>query len=350
MAKLLSEQFRKNIEKSGMTDDVLAGLYDAVKNMPDEDFKAYMFVNKDYFKRNIPAAVKEIDGFQSLVTIEPDWGSSNINYDEVTGSIGALDKFHEYDMNDFDVFGAKVGMTGNSFMKQMAKDKIALDRKRIAHGEDLGGWFESPKSFAHNLGGAFMNVMAPRTQESIERGEEPGLKEYALDIGSAAAQTLPVGSIFKVSNAYKPLSLRSILANASVPAAIEAVESVVYDEDNQRSEFDPFDVAKGAAVNIAMPRGLKRFGAEKWDDFGKNISTKNVPGLKLILSKGPKGTISDIVTNKTGDVIYANKATPLPFAGQKLEEGQKKKKIQQEKQKKKESAIRKFLINENEEK
>lgn len=353
MAKLLSEQFRENIRKSDVRDDLTAGLYDAVKDMSDEDFKEYMYSSRKYFKENMPIAVDKIEGFQQYVSEEPSWGAQNIDYKKVTGSEDALDKFNDYDMKDFEYFGSKVGMTGKEFMQQMAKDKTELDRYRIAHGEDAGGWFDSPTAFAHNLGGAFMNVLAPRTQEAISRGEEPTMKDYALDIGLDAAQAIPVGKLAKVPAGAKMFGIRNVLANAAVPTVGETADAIAYGDENPRGNFDPIDVAKGTAVNIMMPRFLKKYGSESWDDVAKNLTTKNIPGLGKILSIGPEGTISEIATNKSGDVLYSNRGTPLPIVGPMLDKEQKEKAIEKEKEENKkkakknaESITRRYLLGE----
>lgn len=344
MAELLSDKFRKSIEDTDFTDQKLSDLYDAVKGMSDEDFKEYMYVNRGYFKKNMPAAVEEVAGFQGYVSEEPSWGSTNIDYEKVTGSSDALDKMDEYDMKDMEYFGSKAGLSGKEFLHQMTQDKIANDRKKIAHGEDEGGWFESPKSFAKNVAGAAMNVMAPRTQEAIERGEQPTIKDRVLDIAENAAQSLPVGKIAKVPAATKAFGLRNILANAAVPVASETADYIAYDEDNQRGSFDPFDVVKGTGVNIMMPRILRRTGSDNWSNVGKNVSS-HIP----ILQKGPAGDISDIVSNKTGNVLYSNRQTPLPIVGGLLEKEQKEQKVNKAKEKKKESATKKWLLEMNKE-
>ena len=342
MAELLSDKFRKAIEDSDFTDNKLADLYDAVKGMSDEDFKKFMYVNKDTYKKDLPAAVEEIPTFQQYVSEEPTWGVANIDYEKVTGSADALDRFDEYDMKDMEYFGSKVGMTGKEFLYQMAKDKTEQDRRRIAHGEDAGGWFDSPTAFAHNLGGAFMNVMAPRSQEAIEHGEEPSVKDVALDVAVDAAQTLPVGKIAKVPAAAKAMGIRNILANAAVPTAAEIADAAAYDEENPRGNFDIIDVAKGTGVNVIMPRVLRKYGSDKWDDIGKNLSTKNIPYVRKVLARGMEAGPSDIITNKTGDVLYQNRATPLPIVGALLDKEQKERKTKEERKKNKAEAENKY--------
>lgn len=331
MAELLSDKFRMAIkekaEKGDFDDDRISDLYEAVEGMNDDDFREYMFTNRQYFKQNMPAAVDEIEGFQKYVSEEPSWGvKDKIDYEKITGSADALDNFFDYDMKDFEYFGSKVGMSGKDFMKRMADDKTALDRRRIARGEDAGGWFESPTAFVKNLGGAYMGVFSPRTREAIERGESPKTRDYLLDIGSNVVEGLPVGNIAKGSKAINALS------NFIVPLAEETVDYAAYDVNNPRGNFSNVDWMKGGGINLATPRLLKKIGAE------------NIGATKSFLNKGPQGNVSDILGNKIGPAVYSNRQAPGPV-GYVLspviewEKEQDKKRIQQ---KNREAAEKKY--------
>lgn len=302
MAELLSEKFREAIAKSDYTDNRLADLYDVVEGMSDDDFKEYMYANRGYFQKNMPAAVDDIEGFQSYISEMPSYGVKNkIDYEKITGNPNALDNFYDYNMKDFEYFGSKAGMSGKEFMKRMAEDKTASDRHKIAYGEDEGGWFDSPKSFAKNLGGATMQLFAPRVQEAIARGEEPTTKDYLLDQASNIAETLPVGNIGKTRK------LLQMGSNFIVPAAEEVADYVAYDEENPRGNLSMADIAKGGSINYATPRLLNRFGIVDLDKIGKNVGIANVVGEAPI---GPAGSISDIFTNKLGSTVYANRRAP----------------------------------------
>ena len=334
--KLLSEQFRKEIEDSPFTDDNVADLYEAVKGMSDDEFKEYIYTNRTYFKQNMPAVVDGISSFQKFVSEEPNWGvKKGLDYEKITGSSDALDKFDEYDMKDMEYFGSKVGMTGKEFLNQMAKDKINQDRRRIAHGEDEGGWFDSPKSFAKNAGGAFMNVMAPRTQEAIERGEDPSAKDYLLDQGSNLLETLPVG---KISRGKK---LMELVANGLVPLTEEVADAIAYGDENPRGNFSVADVVKGTGVNFATPKLLNRWGV----DINQVGSKTGIPWSKLQLLG--QGNLTDIFTNKLGSQIYANRQANMPGLNlilRPLSEYEKEKDEEKLRKKNKESATKKYLI------
>lgn len=350
--KLLSDKFREALRKSDFEDKRIDALYDTVEGMSDEDFKEYLYVNRKYFKQNMPAAVEEIEGFDDYVSVEPKWKAENIDYKKVTGSDDALsdDKFYSYDMKDMENFGRKVGMTGKEFLAQMQKDKVEKDRKLIAHGEDEGGWLESPKSFVKNAGGALMNLMAPRTQEAIERGEEPQAKDYLLDQAENLAEAVPMGKIMKVGKAVKPFALKNVAANTVVPLGKEVADAIAYDEENPRGGLDWADVAKGAAVNVVMPRALRKYGAEKWDEIGNKVTTKNVPVLGKVFGIGGMATPTDLITNKTGDVLYRDRSTPIPLVGTYLDNYRKEDNVNKEKEKNKEASTKRFEITPEKEK
>lgn len=357
MAEKLSDKFRKNIENSDFTDDRLADLYDAVEGMSDTDFKEYMYANRAYFDQNMSAAVEDIPGFRKLISVEPDYGAKQIDYKKVTGSPDALDRFDEYTMKDMEAFGEQVGMTGNEFLNRMAQDKIKQDRERIAHGEGSGGWFDSPRSFAENLvGGALMNLVAPRTQEAIARGEEPDPKDYINDAAQNALYTIPFGrfapaiksvplfteaksatralrGILKDGPTREALKKSEILfdaierkageaatkaanvglklgSNSVAPATLELMDYGAYGDnpDNVRGKFNPIDILAGTGVN--------------WK-AGKLIE----PRIEKLIGPGiGSGSLTTWLTNQAGDRLYGDRSMgsilgrALPGAGPAINE------------------------------
>ena len=344
---LLSEKFRNAIEDTDFTDDALAGLYDAVENMNDEDFKEYMYSNRGYFEKNMPAAVEEVAGFRDLISKEPEFGvKKTIDYEKVTGSPDALDRFYDYNMKDFDYFGSQVGLTGKEFMKRMAEDKTALDRQRIARGEDEGGWLDSPKAFFKNTAGMLHGLGWPRVREAIERGEDPSNKDYVADAGQNLLYAMPYSKIPLVAKTatiapkelaaierefpriYKLLKGTEKVANGPLaapeklmrkamksspnlvaPLGTETLDWMAYrDTDNPRGDFSLADVGTGWLVN---------------NYAGKRIEPKIVKHLGGSLGSA----VTPYVTNKAGDMMFENKKLgqiPLPgasFVTKKIQEG-----------------------------
>ena len=321
--KLLSEKFRNSIRDSKFRDDMISGLYDAVEGMDDEKFREYMYTNRAYFNNNMPVAVDDIPGFKEYVTKEPEFGvRKKIDYEKVTGSPDALDRFYEYSMDDMDYFGSQVGMSGREFMKRMAEDKTNLDRMRIAHGEDEGGWFESPKSFAKNLGGATMNLLAKRSQEAIERGEDPALKDIALDSGENALYAVPWGKVAaKIKNiplfVDKIKYLRDINNLFQLPQ-IEKLASALEKSQGIGGKTARFLLSHGQdAVNPAimeiadaMAYDDNARGRAALGDFLSGTSINVMANRKLGSKLGKLGDFSEPVanwlTNKGGDLLYSD--------------------------------------------
>jgi hypothetical protein len=353
MAEKLSDKFRKSIEDSEFTDDRMADLYEAVEGMSDSDFKEYMYANRAYFDQNMSVAVDAIPGFRELISVEPDYGTKQIDYKKVTGSPDALDRFNEYTMKDMEAFGAKVGMTGNEFLNRMAQDKVKQDRERIAHGEGSGGWFDSPRAFAENLGGLAMNLLAPRTQEAIARGEDPQGKDYINDIAQDVLYAMPWGKlttaaktadVIKAAQQAKKFTARNwarradrALAkqvpelnnptmkgklkdaligasqNAITPTAIELMDYGAYgaygdDQDNIRGKLNPIDILAGTGVN--------------WK-AGKLIE----PRIEKLIGTGKlAGGVTTWLTNHAGDRLYGDRSMgsilgrALPGAGPAINE------------------------------
>ena len=297
MANLLSDKFRKAIADSDFTDDKLAGLYDAVENMSDDDFKEYMYSNRAYFKQNMPVAVDEIDGFQQYVSEEPNWSvNDKVDYEKLTGSPDALSdkKFYNYDMKDMEHFGSKVGMTGRQFLKQMAEDKIKQDRHDIAHGESENSpWYDKAASYA-------LALFGPRQQEAIERGEDPSFQDYTLDMTEDLAYATPWSKIGIVTKIPKVGGLTkkmlTVGENAITPTVTRVADKFAYDEDHPRGgEFtkgDLLDICKGYAVNEITPRLLNR-----------------VPITKPIIEHLPQAA-QTFATNRIGDAVYENRQAP----------------------------------------
>lgn len=329
MAEKLSDKFRKNLLKVDVEDEILDNLYDAVKDMSDEDFKEYMSANKGYYERNLPVVIEALPDFQTYISVEPGHTAAPIDYQKVTGSPDALDRFHEYNMKDMELFGSKVGMTGKEFLQRMAEDKTKQDRMRIAHGEDAGGWTEAP---VRNLAGAALTLLSPRVQESIERGEEPQTRDYYNDMIQNALYATPWGKLAPVVKsvpmfgeakfASRALANNNIArsalqkaetimnkaeeqagklvtkalnsglnvgSNAITPAAIEALDAAAYEDNLPRGTMSPTDVVLGTTLNW--------FGGKKLGP----IVDKNFSNL------GPGAT--SWITNRGSDMLYSNKNT-----------------------------------------
>lgn len=341
MAEKLSDKFRKNLLKVDVEDEILDNLYDAVEGMSDEDFKEYMSANKGYYERNLPVVIEALPDFREYISVEPGHTSAPIDYEKVTGSPDALDRFHEYNMKDMELFGSKVGMTGKEFLNRMATDKISRDRKRIAHGEDAGGWTEAP---IRNLAGAALTLLSPRVQEAIERGEEPQTRDYYNDMIQNALYATPWGKLTPVVKtvplfAEAKLASRFASKNNVARAALEKADMIMNKAEEQAGKLVTKALNTGLKVggNAITPTAMELLDAEAYEDelprgtlsptdvvlgttlnwFGGNKIGGRVE--KNFSNFGPGAT--SWITNRGSDMLYSNKNTgsmlgrALPGAG-----------------------------------
>lgn len=189
--------------------------------------------------------------------------------------------FRKMNKEELGRYQKKMGIEdAKGFEERAGQEELKRTRYKIAHGEDLGGWFDSPTSFAHNLGGATMSLLAPRSQEAIERGEDPTIGDIALDAIENAAYTYNPGSkIISPALALKNDGAKLatwLLGNGFNPALMEGLDASVYnleDRDTDRKDFSVSDVGIGTLVNA----GMAGFG-------------KRVPGSKKIFEE-PKNEI-----------------------------------------------------------
>lgn len=239
-------------------------LADAIDNLQsDKDVKEYIWANRGYFDKTIDAAaLKDAPNFRS--TIYGQMPSSEIKLDKEFGK--DWDKnFSQIPWNKIEYVAEQYGIDPKELNKQMADVATQNERYRIAHGEDLGGWFDSPASFAHNLGGATMSLFGRREQEAIARGEEPSYKDIALDASESALYAIPYGNVLKgvkvsgkVGAALTGKAAQTALTNTVAPVVTEAGDAVLYSDDNPRGEFSMQDVGTGIATNYAAPWVLNR--------------------------------------------------------------------------------------------
>lgn len=198
------------------------------------------------------------------------------------------------------MYQKKMGIDdANSFWNRASEEQVKRTRHKIAHGEDEGGWFDSPTAFAHNLGGSLMTLLNRRSQEAIERGEDPTLKDIALDAAENAAYTYnPVGKLvapLKMGAGEGTKFLLAGLSNAANPAVMESLDAISYgdNENTDRKDFSGTDVLLGTAINAAM------------GGIGERI-----PGVKNLFK--------DVTPQKV--MVAGKEVTVAPNVAKKLEE------------------------------
>lgn len=263
----LQDKLYKELYKAGLDDvaNVVADLED------DDEVRKYMWGNRGFFDK-----MYNDEDFQMAPTfsdlVHNDYTGGKIDYDKQFGK--DWDKnFNDISVNKIKYEAMKAGKDWKKMLNEMSTEATKRERYRIAHGEEEGGWFDSPKAFARNLHGAATNMFAPRSQEAIERGEEPSLKDQALDAGQNVLESLPWGRALKGAG----VGTRYLLSNATTPFVTEALDAAAYDE-GPRGDFSLSDATVGAGINVAAPvamnfagRKVAKYGPEGTRDMMKKL-------------------------------------------------------------------------------
>lgn len=169
------------------------------------------------------------------------------------------------------------GMTEEELWRALQEEATKESRRKIARGEDVGGWFDSPRAFASNLFGAGLGIVMPRTRERIESGEDVTAGDVGLDVGENILYgTNPLtGGVrlgLRALGRFAPRAaeaagrfgerrivqgLGTIGDAAANPVLMETADKIIYDEGD-RARFNAGDVGLGTATNLTMPFFLRR--------------------------------------------------------------------------------------------
>lgn len=322
---LVSAKIIDQIDNSGIESPVLNVLKKHIKDMSDKDTREFIFNNREFLKHTFKDDVLEnIPDLHTQVNKSPDYGVQDTNFDKMFEDLGqedVLDNFYDMDWRDIATIAKQKGITFKELMLQMQDAKISKDRDDIAHGRWNNTSVPTDKkgiswaNAGNELGGSLMTAFTPRRQEAIARGEDPSLKDTALDITENALYALPMGSVgrgvklvgagtkvgskvgSKVGNSLIGKGVKSLggtsvgkvakavsplTNNFVVPTITEAMDSYAYDnEDDPRADFSIVDPLIGGAVNIATPLVLRRGGS-----FLKRVTDNKMGGKLSNLGQG----------------------------------------------------------------
>lgn len=191
------------------------------------------------------------------------------------------------------------GMTEEELWRALQEEATKESRRKIARGEDIGGWFDSPSAFANNLFGAGLGLVMPRTRERIERGEDVTAGDVGLDIGENvlygtnpltggarlgvralgrfAPRAAEAAGRFGESRIVQGLGT---IGNAAAnPVLMETADKIIYDE-GERARFNADDVGLGTATNLTMPLFLRRQFSRGRRILGSEGETAAAEGAK----------------------------------------------------------------------
>lgn len=283
--KYLSNKLRKAIEQSGLTDDVLAGVYEAIENMDDEDLKEYIYSNGQYFKQNIPAAVQEIPEFRTLVNVEPNWGVDNKEYSKLFGN---EDLTEEEFLRNFDKVPYSVveyvaqqnGMNPKKLLNNIREKQTEQIRADIAnsYGENVPG----------KIAGFVTRTMFPKIVEgAVKEGRDPNLNEVAVDVGSNLAYAVPwtkvIGGAGKAAN---------LLGNSIAPTVSEGLD-VAFSDEEKGPAARLSNIGVGTLINAATPYVLKRAGNKVSRILEGKLTPAEEKAVKLLGSTSPRDIVSE---------------------------------------------------------
>ena len=285
-ASLLSDQLINDIEASGIGDNqVLAGISKQVKGMSNDELREYLWSGRQYFNQMLRNKdIDRVPNLQEYLTIKPSFGKKEYNFDKMFGDKNVLDKMNEYSMRDIEFIAAKNGMTGKELLDKMSEAKTKKDRYDQAHFQ--WNWDKIKEEPVEQAVRAGLGLFANRTQEAIERGEDPTKKDIAGDALEQGLYLMPWNRM--IGTGAKALKYAS---NAVAPTVSKVYDMKMYDDD-QRGSDDLLDaglqVVAGTAANLFAPalvqqtigrlskRGGAKGAAEAWRSFGEDKTNKEI--------------------------------------------------------------------------
>ena len=251
---------------------------------------------EDFSRHNL----KGLDDYRGLKNKKEFKAPSFDDIDKEGVYKGFFDKnspnYHEtFSDEELDEIREAMGLADMKALRdRIAEEQTKRDRYAVAHGEDLGGWFDSPAAFGNNLFGLGLTMFAPRTQEAIERGEDPSAKDVVLDLGEDAFYVMNPSEKAMVFGAKAAPKAMELLGKSKTierlgkgmiePFTMEAADALVYGDENPRGRFNPADVGIGTIVNAAMGKMTDGFTAK----------APKKPGLRIKNEGEVKPYIDDI--------------------------------------------------------
>lgn len=255
MASKIKETLLKEIrdqinryEKGNMKRALLDGLYTKIKGYEDDrDIVNTVWANRDLPLRMFTEPeLKRMPGFSNIIVGER--YDKKIDYDKTFGKDWYKNTAN-IPYNQVAIVAAKQGHEPRQVIQEMTDEAIKRNRYDAAHEGVLG---------------AVMPFVAKRTQEAIERGEEPQPKDYGLDLLQTGLEATPYGRAAKfINNPAGKFIVGRILSNSTAPLLTEVADAAAYDSTNTygRGDFSKADVGSGIITNMLGEGFLRTGGA-----------------------------------------------------------------------------------------
>ena len=140
----LENQLSANADEKPTTRDVaIFGLLDKIDELKnDQAIKEYFRVNNAMISKLVER--DEMPNLSQILHTEPDWGKEKaLDLKKMLGE-HAIDKWEQVPWDDIVYAAKQIDMDPMTLYKELASQGQQETRRKIAHGEDLGGWFDSP--------------------------------------------------------------------------------------------------------------------------------------------------------------------------------------------------------------
>ena len=271
------------LTQSGDVEAIELGNILAKTDISDKEMRQYINSGKGYYSKKWPNdLLAKMPTFRKALYSEPamntvkdfDKAFNDPNWDKeyIKGNIPE---------DQLDFIAEENGISKERLKELMNKEVTLRDRARDM---DVDLSLKGAQNF-------ITRAMFPRSTERYLKGDEIQGRDIALDAGENLLYMIPYGFAAKaLTNGGRAATLALAGSNAINPAITETADALVYSDDpeNERSVFQPTDVAKGTFINMAAPYALlrgagtagRRYGfpevGKRIEEFGTGTTAKDL--------------------------------------------------------------------------
>lgn len=297
------ETILDELTQSGDVEAIELGNILAKTDISDKEMRQYINSGKGYYSRKWPNdLLAKMPTFRKALYSEPTmntvkdfdkaFNDPNWDLEYIKGNIPE---------DQLDFIAEENGISKERLKELMNKEVTLRDRARDM---DVDLSLKGAQNF-------ITRAVFPRSTERYLRGDEIQGKDIALDAGENFLYMIPYGFAAKaLTNGGRAATLALAGSNAINPAITEATDALVYSDDpeNERSVFQPTDVAKGTFINMAAPYALLRGAGTAGRRYGFPEVGKRIEEI------GTGTTAKDLKNQWVKDVKMVNEQRAKPNA------------------------------------
>lgn len=299
---IIDELYNTNTKAGRELADILHA--NRTKGMSDKEVRQYINSSKGYYSKMWPQEMlKDMPTFRKALYSEPSmntvkdfdkaFNDPNWDLEYIKGNIPE---------DQLDFIAEENGVSKERLKELMNKEVTLRDRARDMEVN------LSPEGVQNFL----TRAMFPRSTERYLKGDEIQGKDIALDATENLLYMAPYGL---AGSALAKGSRGAAMAygaagNAINPIITETTDAIVYnnDNENERSVFQPADVAKGTFINMAMPYTILRGAGTAGRRYGFPNAGKRLEEI------GTGTTARDLKNQWVKDVKMVNEQRANPNA------------------------------------